>query len=103
MEDASEIGTILSDVGLYLQHPSPAECDLQMKYHNPHYLVGPGSEMPKLEELSLRSDAKDQEIRCPLDETSKARILRVFDTAYDAISEPLAVAPSERLATTLKP
>lgn len=55
MKDTAKIGVILSDDGLYLQHPSPAQYGLELEYHNPHYLVRPGSEMPKLEELSLFS------------------------------------------------
>lgn len=103
MNDVVKIGNILSDDGLFLQHPSARECGTQFKYHNPHYFVPPGSTMPRLEDLSLFSDDKTEEKPESLDEVSKARIVSIFDAAYEPSSELPAIEPSTRLTTALKP
>ncbi|KAF5697908.1 hypothetical protein FGLOB1_12439, partial [Fusarium globosum] len=46
IEEAAEIGNLLSNHDLFLQHPSSQDIeyfDLEMEYFNPHYLVIPGS------------------------------------------------------------
>lgn len=103
MNDAVKIGNLLSDDGLFLQHPSARECGTQFKYHNPHYFVRPGSMMPRLEDLSLFSDDKTKEQLESLDEASKGRIIRIFDAAHDISSDVPAIEPSARLKTALKP
>ncbi|KAF6783886.1 transcription termination factor 2 (SNF2 family domain-containing protein) [Colletotrichum sojae] len=103
MEESSEIGKLLSDAGLYFQHPSTSELNMDVVYFNPHYLARPGAGMPRLDELQISSsndsDAKSVGI---LDETSKARLMRVFDSADDEGITPTATA-SPRLQSSLKP
>ncbi|KAF5528843.1 helicase-like transcription factor, partial [Fusarium phyllophilum] len=46
MEEAAQIGTLLSNYDLFLQHPSPRDIEyfeLEMEYFNPQFLVPPGS------------------------------------------------------------
>lgn len=102
--DAAEgIGKTLSDAGLYLQHPSPTECSLKLRYHNPHFLVRPGCEMPTLEDLSISALVSNDPQERQLDDLAKARVLRVFDDAHDgALGDQPAVEPSPRLRTVLK-
>jgi hypothetical protein len=102
MDDATEIGNILSDDGLFLQHPPAQECGPQFTYHNPHYFVPPGSTMPKLEDLSLYPGDKAEGPSDPLDEVSRARFTRIFDAACDLSSDVPAIEPSARLNRALK-
>ncbi|KAJ0164776.1 hypothetical protein CTA2_225 [Colletotrichum tanaceti] len=101
MKDFSVIGKLLSDAGLYLQHPSANECDLNAEYFNPHYLVRPGSCMPRLDELEISSSNADKASAGTLDETSKSRLMRIFDCADDDGITPKA-EPSPRLRSSLK-
>ena len=100
-EDKVAVGRLLSDADLYLQHPSALEC-ISTEYYNPHYLRRPGSEMPKLEDLSLSTDHAVVSIRDRLDEVDMARLLRVFDSSGDDGTVELAtIDPSPRLNGTL--
>ncbi|KAI1640419.1 hypothetical protein F4809DRAFT_590021 [Biscogniauxia mediterranea] len=90
----------LSDSELYLQHPSGTECDLSVDYFNPHYLVRPGGEMPRLEELSLDEHGEQAEPTRTLDDTTKGRLLRMFDQA-DGGEVEVDANPSSRLQTPL--
>ncbi|WQF87942.1 Putative helicase, Zinc finger, RING-type, Zinc finger, RING/FYVE/PHD-type [Colletotrichum destructivum] len=101
MKDCSEIGKLLSDVGLYLQHPSANECDMNAEYFNPHYLVRPGSCMPRLDELEISPSDATTASAGGLDETSKSRLMRIFDCADDDGITPKA-EPSPRLRSSLK-
>ncbi|KAI1488246.1 hypothetical protein F5X96DRAFT_685614 [Biscogniauxia mediterranea] len=85
---------------LYLQHPSGIECDLSVDYFNPHYLVRPGGEMPRLEELWLDEHGEQAEPTRTLDDTTKGRLLRMFDQA-DGGEVEVDVNPSSRLQTPL--
>ncbi|KAF6803820.1 transcription termination factor 2 (SNF2 family domain-containing protein) [Colletotrichum musicola] len=71
--------------------------------YNPHYLARPGAGMPRLDELHI-SSSKDSDAKSAgiLDETSKARLMRVFDSADDEGITPTATA-SPRLRSSLKP
>ncbi|KAI0848760.1 hypothetical protein F5Y00DRAFT_269978 [Daldinia vernicosa] len=53
MSNKEAAGDLLSDAGCFLQQPYATEVIPGVQYDNPHYLVRPGSEMPKLENLSL--------------------------------------------------
>jgi hypothetical protein len=91
---------LLSDAGLFLQQPSAAECIGDIEYCNPHYLVRPGSQMPKLDELSISLDMQNTAMSETLDEASKNRFMRIFDFANDTnISS--RITPSPRLRSTL--
>ncbi|KAF2191078.1 hypothetical protein K469DRAFT_746516 [Zopfia rhizophila CBS 207.26] len=99
--DKSAVGSLLSDAGLYLQQPSAEECDRDVEYCNPHYLLRPGAQMPKLDELSISSNARKGGSSEMLDEVNKSRFMQIFDFAND-VSNCLQVVPSSRLCSTLK-
>ena len=40
--EKSGVSELLSNAGLYFQHPSATECETCIEYCNPHYLVRPG-------------------------------------------------------------
>lgn len=100
MMDQSTIGNILGDSALYLQCPSSAEYDPSVPYHNPHYLLRPGSQMPVLDTDSLEKCNSSVE-QNDLDEVDKGRFLKLFDEADDNGREA-RVEVSPRLHATLK-
>jgi len=95
------VGQLLSDAGLYLQHPSAAELYRHVDYWNPHYLLRPGSQMPKLETLSIYPDAKDVTTTDSMDEAHKSRFMQIFNSANDPNSH-LNPTSSPRLKSRLK-
>ncbi|KAF9760964.1 hypothetical protein IL306_004032 [Fusarium sp. DS 682] len=104
MEEAVEIGNLLSKAGFFLQHPLPREIEhfeLEMEYFNPHYLVNPGSRMPQLEDLAIEYDDCTSNSALVLDEEKKGRLMGIFDTAADLSIRP-TTEPSPRLQTRLK-
>ena len=101
-DEMSAVGSLLSDADLFLQHPSITECARHIRYCNPHYLLRPGSEMPKLEDLSLTTDARSPRQHEQLDEVNTARLLRIFDCAdVDGSQVSVSVEPSPRLQSRL--
>ncbi|KAF5674657.1 helicase-like transcription factor [Fusarium circinatum] len=104
IEEAAEIGGILSNNDLFLQHPSPREIEyfeLEMEYFNPHYLVTPRSCMPQLEDLAIEDKDSSSNIALALDEQKKGQLIGLFDTAADLSIRP-TTEPSPRLQTRLK-
>ena len=100
--EKSAVGSLLSDAGLFFQHPSTTECAGQIRYCNPHYLLRPGSDMPKLEDLSLTTDVRSSRQLEQLDEVNMARLLRIFDCAdVDGSQIFVSVDPSPRLRSRL--
>lgn len=95
------VGNLLSEDGLYLQHPSLSEYDKNVKYINPHYLLRPGAQMPDLEQLSINPDSGVEKPSESLDEVNKSRLIRIFDLANE-VGGPLTVKPSRRLRSTLQ-
>ncbi|KAK4182730.1 SNF2 family N-terminal domain-containing protein [Podospora australis] len=57
-QDSSVVGDLLSDANLFLQHPSATELPTRVSYHNPHYLLRPGAQIPDLEDLPLADDER---------------------------------------------
>ncbi|KAI5923344.1 P-loop containing nucleoside triphosphate hydrolase protein [Camillea tinctor] len=100
LKEKDAVCKLLSDSELYLQHPSGIECDFNVDYFNPHYLTRPGGEMPKLEGLSLEDYWENDEPVSALDDTTKGRLLRLFDHA-DGGEIEADVIPSPRLRTHL--
>ncbi|RBR14509.1 hypothetical protein FVER53590_03350 [Fusarium verticillioides] len=103
-EEALEIGTLLSNNGLFLQHPSPHDIEyfeLEMEYFNPHYLVTPGSRMPQLEDLAIEFNESTPNTSFALDDQEKSQLIGIFDTAADLSIRP-TTEPSPRLQTRLK-
>ena len=98
--EENSVSDLLSNAGLYLQHPSAAELDRQVDYQNPQYLSHPGSQMPKLETLSISPDMNSVASTDLLDETHKSCFVQIFNSA-NGPSSHLNIKPSSRLLTTL--
>ncbi|CAM1506134.1 Fc.00g057750.m01.CDS01 [Cosmosporella sp. VM-42] len=94
MRERSEVGNLLSNAGLYLQHPSHEDIEMDVEYFNPHYLVRPGSQMPRIEDLAI--SCEDSATTSALDETTKSQLMGIFDTAGDLGIKP-TTEPSPRL------
>ncbi|KAG5768599.1 hypothetical protein H9Q72_003911 [Fusarium xylarioides] len=104
IEEAAEIGVLLSNNDLFLQHPSPRDIEyfeLEMEYFNPHYLVTPGSRMPRLEDLAIEYNESTSNASLALDEQEKCQLIDIFDTTADLSVQP-TTEPSPRLQTRLK-
>ncbi|PNP78626.1 hypothetical protein FNYG_07972 [Fusarium nygamai] len=104
MEEASQIGALLSNNDLFLQHPSPRDIEyfeLEMEYFNPQFLVTPGSRMPQLEDLAIEYNDSTSNASLALDEKKKGQLIGIFDTAADLSIRP-TTEPSPRLQTHLK-
>jgi hypothetical protein len=99
--EKSAVSELLSDAGLCFQHPSTTECETDVEYCNPHYLVRPGCQLPALEDLSISSDTRTKTASETLGEVEKGRLLRVFDSTGDFGITPQVTA-SQRLRSTLK-
>lgn len=99
--DRSAVGELLSQDSLYFQHPSATECEIDVEYCNPHYLVRPGCQLPALKDLSIASDTRTIKVSEILDEAEKSRLLRVFDS-IDDFGAPSQITASPRLRSTLK-
>lgn len=99
--ERSDVGNLLSKESLYLQHPSATECDRDVIYCNPHYLVRPGCQLPVLAELSISSNTRTIKAPGTLDEVEISRLLRVFDSG-DNFGITSQISASPRLRSTLK-
>lgn len=102
-DDKMAIGSILSDAGFFLQHPYAAEIIPEVQYHNPHYLLRPGAEMPKLEHLHLDIVDDSSAQTGPGNEMSKSRFLQIFESAEadGATVTAMKTSPSPRLRSPL--
>lgn len=99
--ERSAISELLSQVSLYFQHPSATECELEVEYCNPHYLVRPGDQLPALDDSLIDSDNSTIKASGTLDEVEKSRLLQVFDSTDDfEIASQFTASP--RLQSTLK-
>jgi len=99
LTEMKPVGNLLSEGGLYLQHPD--EYDTRVEYINPQYLVRPGSRMPKIGGASFRACSRSTSSKEVLDDTSKSQLLQVFNSANgpNLFSE---VKSSSRLRTSLQ-
>lgn len=100
-DEKGAVGACLSEAGVYLQHPRVTDYDHRMPYVNPHFLVRPGSEMPKLEDLVLSDDEEHPRSSESLTKDEKSEIMRIFDFA-NTVNGPCQARSSPRLASTLK-
>jgi hypothetical protein len=101
-KEKSTVGDLLSDADLFLQHPTDAECGRHRKYINPQYLLRPGTDMPKLEHLSLITDGRPSIQPEKSDEVNLARLSRIFDCAEPGVENTVVTTePSPRLKSTL--
>ncbi|KAG5793440.1 hypothetical protein H9Q69_007517 [Fusarium xylarioides] len=99
IDEATEIGTLLSNNELFLQHPSPRDIEyfeLEMEYFNPQFLL-----MPQLEDLAIEYNDSTSNASLALDDQKKGQLIGIFDTAADLSIRP-KTEPSPRLQTRLK-
>lgn len=105
LRDKSGVANILSDDGLFLQHPALNGYDTRVKYVNAQYLLRRGHEMPSLEELITPNEEGEGRriLDDRLDEIRKDEIMRIFDSASgeDFTTGP-NIEQSSRLVATLK-
>ncbi|KAK8067453.1 helicase-like transcription factor [Apiospora saccharicola] len=102
-KDGKDVGRLLSEADLFLQHPSASERDPILEYFNPQFLICPGEAMPTLEDLAIEDEEQDLRSK-QLDDMTKARLLRVFDDANVTVGNTgIDVTPSPRLRTSLMP
>lgn len=100
-EEKKEIGNLLSEDGLFLQHPSLEECGQNVEYCNPHYLR-PGSQTPALEVSVDSAGTEDSTHSEERDEVNIARLAKIFDCADGGEAERSpTIATSPRLRSEL--
>ncbi|KAK5633502.1 hypothetical protein RRF57_009216 [Xylaria bambusicola] len=78
--DKDVVGDVISDTGIFLQHPYADEVIPGTRYDNPHYLARPGVGMPKLDYFNEKG-MNDPTETALSDETRKGRFIRIFETA----------------------
>ncbi|KAH3574796.1 hypothetical protein KXV95_007224, partial [Aspergillus fumigatus] len=100
-DEKGAVGACLSEAGVYLQHPRDTEYDHRIPYVNPHFLVRPGGEMPKLEDLILSDDEEHPQSSELLTKDEKSEIMRIFDSA-NIVNGPYQASSSSRLTSALK-
>ena len=100
MDNKDVIADLLSDEGLFFQHPTAEEYDPRIPYFNPHFLLRPGAEMPKIEELSV-SDTSSATGKSLLDEVNHSKIWGIFDLANGPGASAFVTA-SRRLKSELQ-
>jgi SWI/SNF-related matrix-associated actin-dependent regulator of chromatin subfamily A3 len=107
LNEKDAIADALSRGGLFLQHPSEAEIDREVKYINPQYLLPPEDDMPRIENLRISRccvvRGNSTGVRDSLGESERGEILRIFDSAYDSDTCLIdTISPSPRIRTKLK-
>jgi hypothetical protein len=97
-KDKDAVGDTLSAAELYLQHPTAY--DPGVEYINPQYLLRPGAQMPKLEQIFSATSISDPQQEL-LNDSQKRQVYQIFDSAVgpSTFSELLQ---SPRLQTPLK-
>ncbi|KAI1383675.1 SNF2 family N-terminal domain-containing protein [Hypoxylon trugodes] len=101
--DKEIAGNLLSDAGCFLQHPCTTEVISGVQYDNPHYLLRPGAEMPKLEHL-LPDIMDDDPIQAEVgSEISRSRFQQIFENAEadGGALTTTSISPSPRLRSPL--
>lgn len=99
-EDRNGVGDLMSESGLFFQHPTAEEADTSVPYFNPHLLLRPGAEMPRIEGLSISASESVVEASGKLDEVGKGLIWKIFDQA-NGFSGVTKVTESRRLKSKL--
>lgn len=98
-EDMDEVGNILAENDLFLQHP--AQGDTSVPYENPQFLLAPGAEIPQLGDLTAESISTPTTLEERLDRRWAAGVFEAFDHV-DGPTTFAPVEPSWRLQTKLK-
>jgi hypothetical protein len=99
IDDKDEIADTLSDCGVYFQQPTASEIDPDVPYFNPHLLLRPGAQMPRIEALSISDDSTAA--AGAMDEVNQGKIWRMFNQA-GGCENVGDVEPSPRLKSVLK-
>ena len=97
--ESEDIGNILAEHGLHLQHP--LEYDTSVEYVNPQYLLRPGRSINIPQSANTLTTLNATVAKDALETCVKNQILQVFDAANgpQVFSE---IKPSQRLLTPLK-
>lgn len=95
------VGDILSESGLCLQQPLASECDRDVEYSNPHYLVRPGSKMPILRDDPETDGVGKAMAPEALDEVMRNQFMQIFDATTDS-GIRAQIKASSRLKSKLK-
>ncbi|SCO12066.1 related to helicase-like transcription factor protein [Fusarium fujikuroi] len=98
-KDMNEIGDILEDSELFLQHPT--EYDTRLEYLNPQYLLRPGANIPRADSATFQAIAKQHSPEQAMEEKAKDKVHRLFDSASGP-STFTHILPSPRLRTSLQ-
>jgi hypothetical protein len=107
LQQKDAIADALAGGGLFLQHPGETEYNRNVKYVNPQYLLGPGQELPPIEELSVSTccaphGQRSAQVRDVLNESEVNKVQKIFDTATSLDELIPTIKPSSRLVTQLK-
>jgi SWI/SNF-related matrix-associated actin-dependent regulator of chromatin subfamily A3 len=107
LQQKDAIADALAGGGLFLQHPGETECNRNVKYVNPQYLLGPGQELPPIEELSVSTCCAPHGQRSAqacdvLNESEVNKVQKIFDTATPLGELIPTIEPSPRLVTQPK-
>ncbi|KAJ5826599.1 Helicase C-terminal [Penicillium robsamsonii] len=98
-EEMNAVGNLLSEGGLFLQHPSHS--DASVPYKNPQFLMAPGTEMPRIEDLGNDSSPNMMTINQCLGKEWANEVFQAFETV-DGPAKFAPVESSPRLQTKLK-
>ncbi|PNP81279.1 hypothetical protein FNYG_05311 [Fusarium nygamai] len=98
-KDMNDIGDLLEDSELFLQHPT--EYDTRLEYLNPQYLLRPGSTIPRADGATFQALSNQHSSDQAMEEKAKSEVHRVFDSASGP-SNFTQVQPSPRLRTSLQ-
>ncbi|SPO06912.1 uncharacterized protein DNG_09606 [Cephalotrichum gorgonifer] len=101
MRHKDDIADLFSGEGLFFQQPTVEEYDSSVPYFNPHLLLRPGAEMPKIEDLSISDPRSAASRPALLDEVNQGKIWRIFDLA-NGDGASVSVAASGRLKSPLR-
>ncbi|KAJ5740688.1 Helicase C-terminal [Penicillium malachiteum] len=102
--ECDAVGSILSDDGLYLQHP--VQINEGVSYNNPHFLLPPGYEMPDISSKATETSSdlvfmNDIAEDGPLDRKQMEAVFQTFDNVSGP-STYKTFGQSPRLKTKLE-
>lgn len=100
-DEQHAIGDLLSEAGLFLQHPTLEEYGGATEYCNPHFLVRPGTSLAAMGSLPATLQDSEERPRHVLVDTEKNQLMQVFDSIGGSGDEIKATA-SPRIITPLQ-
>ncbi len=99
--EQDEVAKALSQGDFYLQDPSVDEIDAGVPYHNPQYLLRPGTSMPATVGFVLSGNKSSQPTTDIVSESEKSRLLQIFETETKTTGI-IGFQSSPRIQTCLK-